>query len=129
MYLRRVRIFNILINTITIKTYTRAHCRVVKDWTSGESVYGVLSEGLVSHVSTSYCKQLLRPDCVLLNCLGRHLAFEIAIGLNGVVWVKADEYINSIVLRNAIVNAEQLWEDDSMTEAMVEKLAERLKKK
>lgn len=129
MYLRWVRDFIIHITKILINSYKRVYCRVVKDWTSGESVYGSLNEGLVCHVTTSYCKSLLKPDCVLLNCLGRHLAFEIAIGLNGVVWVKAEECIHSIVLRNAIMNAEQLREDDSMIEAMVAKLAERLKKK
>lgn len=99
-------------------------------------------------MSISYSKQLLRPDSVLLNCLGRNLAFEIAIGVNGVVWIRSSDCLQSVVIRssyaladtmndninsslflyrNAIINAQQM-KDDFQIEAMVEKLVIRLRK-
>ena len=83
--------------------YTSIATSVGKDWNSGESVYGPLQEGLLCTVSLAYAKQLLKPDSVLLNCLGRHLAFEVAIGLNGVVWTKAVDCMQAIVIRSVFV--------------------------
>ncbi len=42
-----------------------------KEWSSGETVYGLLSQGLVVHVDSATARRLLRPDCVVLNALGR----------------------------------------------------------
>ncbi len=42
-----------------------------KDWSSGETLYGPLPLGLLLNVSTGYAKKLLRPDCVVMNTLGK----------------------------------------------------------
>lgn len=99
---------------------------VKKDWSSGETIYGQLTEGLVLRVTIQQTRAMLRPDCVLLSALGKHVAFEITVGMNGMVWIKAGNVIDTIVIRNAIANAAFL--DDAHTEAMVEQLVRRARR-
>lgn len=42
-----------------------------KDWSTGETTYGALPEGLVIQVPLPTARRLLRPDCAVLNALGR----------------------------------------------------------
>ena len=56
----------------------------------------------------------------MLNALGRHLAYEVAIGVNGMVWVNSPSAQVSILICNAILNSEGL--PDEQTDAMVERL-------
>lgn len=44
---------------------------VKKDWSSGETIYGGLPEGLLIHVPQTMTRRLLRPDCAVLNALGK----------------------------------------------------------
>lgn len=81
-------------------------------------------------------RYLLTPDCVALHVLAKHIAFEIVIGLNGVVWihtgpVSATSILNTILIRNVILNTEYLLLEDSTStsiplnaqlEAMIQKL-------
>lgn len=55
----------------------------------------------------------------------RHIAYEVTIGMNGVVWIKAASVKETIVIRNAILNAQAL--DAYRTEAMVDILVQRMK--
>jgi len=97
-----------------------------KDWSSGATIYGPLaSEGVLLRVSIQQARSMLLPECVLLNSLGKHLAFEVTVGMNGLVWIKAGNVIHTIIIRNAISNAEFL--SDAHTEAMVEQLVRRAK--
>ena len=91
---------------------------IKKDWSSGMTIYGPLAEGVLVRVSILQARAMLLPDCVLLNALGKHLAFEVTVGMNGVVWIKAGTVLDTIVINNAITTAELL--DDAHTEAMVE---------
>ena len=98
-----------------------------KDWSSGAAIYGPLAEGVLVRISVQLARAMLLPDCVLLNALGKHLAFEVTIGFNGLVWIKAGNPLDTIIVRNAITNAELI--DDSHTEAMVEQLVRKSKPK
>lgn len=60
-----------------------------KDWMTGQSVYGELKGGTVIHVSTGLARRLLDPECAILTALGAGVPFEIAVGVNGTVWVQA----------------------------------------
>ncbi|KAK7198325.1 exosome complex exonuclease RRP40 [Novymonas esmeraldas] len=86
-----------------------------KDWTSGEAVFGPLRGGRVLHLPLAYTRRLLEPlptsvgapqhrkrsradgedgaetdvsAAYLLHLLSRRVPFEVAVGLNGVVWVR-----------------------------------------
>lgn len=54
-----------------------------------------------------------RPTCAILSALGDALKFEIAIGLNGRVWVHSDSPLTTTVVVNAILHSELLGEDQS----------------
>ncbi|KPA73175.1 putative exosome complex exonuclease RRP40 [Leptomonas pyrrhocoris] len=85
-----------------------------KDWTSGEAVFGPLHGGRVLTLPLPYVRRLLAPlpasasgdapqrkrarvegsgadelpASYLLQLLGRRVPFEVAVGLNGLVWVR-----------------------------------------
>lgn len=88
-----------------------------KDWASGEAVFGPLQGGRVLHLPLVYVRRLLTPmgsspekasaqqrkrdhtegegsdgdevpASYLLQLLGRRVPFEVAVGLNGLVWVR-----------------------------------------
>lgn len=42
-----------------------------KDWSTGETIYGPLMNGLLISVSIGHARSLLRPDCAVLHALGR----------------------------------------------------------
>ena len=88
-------------------------------------MYGELKEGLLLRLSISYCKQLLSPDCAVLNCLGKYIAYEICIGMNGAVWIKSGSIKETIAIRLAIMKAEGL--SDLHAEALVDVLVSKMK--
>ena len=98
---------------------------VKKEWSTGETVYGGLNEGLVVKLPVGTARAMLLPDCVVLNALGKHYAYEVAVGMNGAIWLKAAEVMETIVIRNVLLNSVML--DDVQIEAMVETLAMRTK--
>ena len=71
-------------------------------------------------VSMSYARSLLQPQSPVLSRLGRELVFEVAVGVNGLVWIKSSDCFATVIVRNAILNAEDL--DVAHTEAMVDRL-------
>ena len=60
-----------------------------RDWMTGQSVFGELKGGTLLEVSTALARRLLAPACVVLSELGRAWPFEVAVGLNGIVWLRA----------------------------------------
>ncbi|CAN1846026.1 Putative exosome complex component rrp40 [Linum perenne] len=64
-------------------------------------------------------------SCVdVLETLGKKLPFEIAVGLNGRVWVNADSPSIVVVVSNAIMNSESL--SRVQQKIMAEKLLQRV---
>jgi len=100
---------------------------VKKDWQSGEAIYGALVGGIMLRLSIAYANSLLRPDILVLNLLGQRMSFEVAIGMNGCVWLKAATPLEMIILRNAIVSSEAM--DDTSVTALVSVLLQRLAKR
>ena len=87
------------------------------------SGFGPLKEGFLTSVNTHFSRTLLsRPPCPVLEALARHLQYEVAVGLNGRVWVNADSPTKIILVTNAISNSEFLT--PAQTETLVAKLAE-----
>lgn len=72
-----------------------------------ENELGVLSsDGMVFTCSLSLVRKLLNPDCPLFKLLGRNQAYEIAVGMNGRIWIKAQSIKETIAVANAILAAE-----------------------
>ena len=56
---------------------------------TGESVFGELKGGTVLQVSCNLAQRLFNPGCAVLSSFGAAVPFEIAVGLNGMVWLRA----------------------------------------
>jgi exosome complex component RRP40 len=52
-----------------------------KDWTTGESTFGELKEGIDLVLNYHICEQL-KHDALIFDTLKRLVSFEIAIGAN-----------------------------------------------
>uniref|UniRef100_A0A1A9WZZ3 Exosome complex component RRP40 n=1 Tax=Glossina brevipalpis TaxID=37001 RepID=A0A1A9WZZ3_9MUSC len=67
---------------------------------------GVLNEGFVFNCSLNLARLILREDCPLLNALTKEMPFEIAVGMNGRIWIKAKSIKETIAVGNAILATE-----------------------
>eukprot|EP00232_Nephroselmis_pyriformis_P026659 CAMPEP_0182857518 /NCGR_PEP_ID=MMETSP0034_2-20130328/3095_1 /TAXON_ID=156128 /ORGANISM="Nephroselmis pyriformis, Strain CCMP717" /LENGTH=243 /DNA_ID=CAMNT_0024988759 /DNA_START=103 /DNA_END=831 /DNA_ORIENTATION=- len=87
------------------------------------SGFGPLEGGYVFECTTGLARSLLaRPPCTVLTALNKKIAFELAVGQNGRVWVNTGSPAETILVSNAILNAEFLT--PAQTERMVGKLLE-----
>ena len=59
-------------------------------------------------------------DCPVLKHLGERISYEIAVGLNGRVWIRSRSVSNTILAVNAILASEHMTGDESRT--MISKL-------
>ena len=85
-----------------------------------QAVFGELCGGLAIETSAGYARSLILPESPIVNCLGTYLAQEIAVGANGRVWVKSASVGKTIMVANALRNAEYLAPERA--EAMVAQL-------
>ncbi|XP_059650042.1 uncharacterized protein LOC132295769 [Cornus florida] len=87
--------------------------------------FGPLKDGYMFESSTGLSRMLLSsPACPALEALGKKLSFEIAVGLNGRVWVNAASPSTPILVSNAIMNSESL--SGVQQKIMVDKLLQRV---
>lgn len=71
--------------------------------------FGPLNGGYLFDCSTGLARALLsKPTCPVLEALGKSLVYEIAIGLNGRVWVNAASPTDTLAVSNAISTVEFL---------------------
>jgi exosome complex RNA-binding protein Rrp4 len=57
----------------------------------------------------------------LTKLADRYFVFEVAVGMNGVIWIRCpSNHLDTIIIRNAILNSQHL--DDLQCEAMVDKI-------
>eukprot|EP00761_Pharyngomonas_kirbyi_P004929 gb/GECH01004934.1/.p1 GENE.gb/GECH01004934.1/~~gb/GECH01004934.1/.p1 ORF type:complete len:250 (+),score=50.58 gb/GECH01004934.1/:1-750(+) len=101
-------------------------CSPVKarSWVTGESIFGELKEGYIFECSLGLCRQLLEGNCTVLRELGK-IPFEIAVGMNGKVWINAKKPLEIVLITNAILNSEHM--SDKHVKVMVKKLLEKTK--
>lgn len=97
-----------------------------RDWMTGQSVYGELRQGHAFQCSLSLAQSLLDENCVVLQALAASIPFEIAVGVNGWIWVNAGTVREIILVSNAILKSETI--PDSAVPAMVLALLKRGKK-
>ncbi|GBG93227.1 hypothetical protein CBR_g61059 [Chara braunii] len=86
--------------------------------------FGPLTGGYIFDCSTSLARALLsKPPCPVLAALGQKVSFEMAVGLNGRVWVRSALPATTILVCTAIQNAEFL--SPMQAQLMVKKLLRR----
>jgi exosome complex component RRP40 len=95
-------------NKFMAATLTCVSPHVKKEWMTGEALFGQLSNGYAFKTSLSLARRLLAENAHVLKCIGEHIAFELAVGQNGKVWVDAGTPLRTILVSNAIINSEFL---------------------
>ena len=74
---------------------------------------GVLQEdGFVFTCSLNLIRKILNPQCTLLKLLGSKIPYDVALGMNGKIWLKTNSIKETIVIRNAILAAEHLTNEE-----------------
>lgn len=97
-----------------------------KDWMTNEGCYGELRGGTVSRISTGLARELLHPSNLVLNELAKSVAFEVAIGVNGFLWIHSRRPEYTIMIQNAIQNSQVLT--DEQVRGMVKSLVSTVEK-
>ncbi|CDH50149.1 exosome complex exonuclease rrp40 [Lichtheimia corymbifera JMRC:FSU:9682] len=85
--------------------------------------FGELKGGYMIKCSLGLCRRLLDANTPILQLLGEHFPFELAVGMNGRVWLNSNSTKDTIMLANAILNSEYLSEEEC--KAMVQGLINR----
>lgn len=96
-----------------------------KDWMTGDSQFGELKAGYIFDVSLSHAKNLLDPNCYVLKAIGEKVSYEIAIGMNGKVWISSETSKLTIIISNAIINSENM--NETKIKQMLQKLFQKSK--
>ncbi|XP_010447426.1 PREDICTED: putative exosome complex component rrp40 [Camelina sativa] len=109
-----------------VKTNTGMNPEVSCTDASGKAAsFGPLRDGFMFETSTGLSRMLLSsPTCPVIEALGKKLSFEIAVGLNGRVWVNAAAPRTVIIVSNAMMNSESL--SGTQQRIMVEKLLAKI---
>lgn len=95
-------------------------------WTSVRSLTPLLlslrGSGCIYH------SRLIPKDSLVLDALkDQGLKFEIAVGVNGAFWVKAEELRTTVAITNAILNSEMIKGKGDMI-AMVQQVLKAAKR-
>ena len=93
-----------------------------KDWMTNEGTYGELKGGTCKRIPLGLARELLDPRNLVLKQLSKSLAFEVAIGVNGWLWVHSPRPEYTILIQNAIMNSQVLTE--AQVRGMVKSLVE-----
>jgi len=81
--------------------------------TGKDGGFGLLDGGYVFDVSLSFARNLLfDTNSSLLNILVKKCKFELAIGLNGKIWIKADELKYTLAAAKSIEKAQFVKSSD-----------------
>jgi len=100
-----------------------------KDWMTNEGTYGPLAGGTSFRISLGLARELLLPNNAVLAALDKSgIPFEIAIGVNGMVWVNSPEAEITIMILNALKNSEVMTEEQvrGMVKVMVKNVKKEL---
>lgn len=78
------------------------------DSTTGKDVgYGLLDGGFVVDISLAYARELLFNDeFPLLHIMAKYTQFEVAIGVNGKVWIKCDDAKSTLACYRSILECQ-----------------------
>ncbi|KAJ1728006.1 exosome non-catalytic core subunit rrp40 [Coemansia sp. Benny D160-2] len=85
--------------------------------------YGELGGGFMFKCSLGLARRLMDSKAPVLNALGSEIPFEVAIGLNGRVWINTEAPVTTVLVANAIKNSEFL--SAKQCRQMVKELLER----
>uniref|UniRef100_A0A1B6CL21 Exosome complex component RRP40 n=1 Tax=Clastoptera arizonana TaxID=38151 RepID=A0A1B6CL21_9HEMI len=70
------------------------------------------SDGFLFRCNLNLIRKITNPKCCILNLLGKEINHEIAIGMNGRVWVRSNSIRSTVAIGNSILEAEHLTNDE-----------------
>lgn len=70
--------------------------------------FGELKNGMMIRCFSSTARALLQRKHPILEFLGDQFAYELAVGMNGRVWVHSRRAADTVVVANAIVQTERI---------------------
>lgn len=82
---------------------------------SGKSAgLGVIGRdgGMLLQVPINLVQKVLSPECVLFKTLGKNLKYEVAVGMNGRIWIKCHTVMETIAVANAISVSQHMTNQD-----------------
>ncbi|KAK9820696.1 hypothetical protein WJX74_008252 [Apatococcus lobatus] len=83
--------------------------------------FGALAGGQAFRCTTSFAAKLMsQPQPAILSALGKALQFELAVGLNGHVWVHSPKPTTTIIVTNTLPKGEFL--SDAQAELVVKRI-------
>lgn len=83
--------------------------------------FGAMTGGQAFRCTTSFAAKLLsQPTPAILTALGRALQFELAVGLNGHIWVHSPKPTTTIIVTNTLPKGEFL--SDAQAEMVVKRI-------
>lgn len=77
-----------------------------KSWIGGETLFGELKGGNMIGVSIGLARRLLGDGGVVLQTIGRRVAFQCAVGVNGRVWIEAGCVEHTLLVCLAVQKAD-----------------------
>lgn len=84
-----------------------AEIECIDSITGRDSGFGLLDGGMVGDITLGFARHLLFDnDFPLLPMLAKYTKFEIAIGVNGKVWLKCDDVKNTIACYRSIIDCQ-----------------------
>jgi len=97
-----------------------------KDWMTNEGAYGEMKGGTATKISLGLARELLDPKNVVLYELGKSLAFEVCIGVNGFIWIHSTRPEYTILIQNAIKNSQIM--EEAQVRGMVKALIQTVQR-
>lgn len=82
---------------------------------SGKSAgLGVIGRdgGMLLQVPINLVQKVLSPEYVLFKTLGKNLKYEVAVGMNGRIWIKCHTVMETIAVANAISVSQHMTNQD-----------------
>jgi len=83
--------------------------------------FGPLVDGYMFPCSTGLARDCLADDSFILHELGKHFPYEVAVGINGRIWVNSTTTLSTILIANAIQNSSYMKPEQiaAMVDALV----------
>ncbi|KAL7715167.1 K Homology domain-containing protein [Entamoeba marina] len=69
-----------------------------------EDGFGKLDNGWTFSLQQSMCRRIMSDGCSALSSVGQYTAYEIAVGVNGVVWVRSQNEFYDVVIESCITH-------------------------
>ena len=109
---------------LVASSYTESELVCVDSYGKKAGLGVLTGGGFMFGVSLNLVRKLLSPACCLLNKLGETAPFEVAVGMNGRVWLRARSVKETMVLAQALQAAELMTNSEIVT--MCDKLSDVL---